>query len=345
MTVRVEVEGLVKHFPIRGVKGVVQAVNGVSFSIAPGTTLGVVGESGSGKSTLGRCLLRLLEPTAGSIRFDGEDLTTLGRRALRRRRASLQMIFQDPYESLNPRMRVRRLVEEPLVLHTDMDADSRQQRARELMELVHLEPHHLDRFPGELSGGQLQRVGIARAIALNPDFIVLDEPTSSLDLTVRAGVLKLLRTLQDELNLTYLLISHDLATIGAYCDEVAVMYLGAIVEHGPAEQIFERPQHPYTQALLSAALPADPTVRLQRRVLTGEIPSPVNLPTGCLFASRCPLVRDDCLPRHPDHRDAGQGQRVACVRVDDGSNLLPASAPTSEHTPDVGPVPVNQEHP
>jgi oligopeptide/dipeptide ABC transporter ATP-binding protein len=322
MTVRIDVEGLVKHFPIRGARGVVQALNYVSFTIEPGSTLGVVGESGSGKSTLGRCLLRLIEPTAGRVRFDGEDITRLARHELRARRARMQMIFQDPYESLNPRMRVRRLIEEPLKLHTDMDETARIGRVLELLELVRLERHHMTRFPHELSGGQLQRIGIARAIAVHPGFIVLDEPTSSLDLTVRAGILNLLRSLQDEFNLTYLLISHDLATVGAYCDEIAVMYLGSIVERGPAKQVFETPQHPYTQALLSADLPADPSATLQRHVLSGEIPSPVNLPTGCLFASRCPLVRDDCTQGPPAYRDAGGGQLASCVRLDDGTNRL-----------------------
>ena len=323
MTVRVEVDGLVKHFPIRGAAGVVQAVNDVSLTIEPGTTLGIVGESGSGKSTLGRCVLRLLEPTAGSVKIDGEDITSLRPRELRRRRSKLQMIFQDPYDSVNPRMRVQRILEEPMVLHTDMSESERRERAGELLELVNLEPHHLRRFPHELSGGQLQRIGIARAIALNPDFVVLDEPTSSLDLTVRAGVLKLLRALQRELGLTYLLISHDLATVAAYCDDVAVMYLGSVVERGPAGEVFAAPQHPYTQALLSAELPADPTVKLRRYVLQGEIPSPVNLPTGCLFASRCPLVLDECRAGPPLHRNVTAGHSAACIRIDDGTNLLP----------------------
>lgn len=326
MTVAVEVEHLVKHFPIRGTSGVVQAVNDVSFRIEEGTTLGIVGESGSGKSTLGRCLLRLVEPTSGTIRIDGQEMTELDPRRLRATRARAQMIFQDPYESVNPRMRVRRILEEPLRLHTMMNERERAERAIELLGLVNLERVHLNRFPHELSGGQLQRIGIARAIALNPSFIVLDEPTSSLDLTVRAGVLALLRRLQEELGLTYLLISHDLGTVSAYCDEMAVMYLGSIVERGRASEVFARPQHPYTQALLSAQLPADPTLTVTRHVLSGEIPSPVNLPSGCLFATRCPIVHDGCRSRRPAPRTVRGGHEASCIRLDDGTNLLPASS-------------------
>lgn len=326
MTVAVEVEHLVKHFPIRGTSGVVQAVNDVSFRIEEGTTLGIVGESGSGKSTLGRCLLRLVEPTSGTIRIDGQEMTELDPRRLRATRARAQMIFQDPYESVNPRMRVRRILEEPLRLHTMMNERERAERAIELLGLVNLERVHLNRFPHELSGGQLQRIGIARAIALNPSFIVLDEPTSSLDLTVRAGVLALLRRLQEELGLTYLLISHDLGTVSAYCDEMAVMYLGSIVERGRASEVFARPQHPYTQALLSAQLPADPTLTVARHVLSGEIPSPVNLPSGCLFATRCPIVHDGCRSRRPAPRTVRGGHEASCIRLDDGTNLLPASS-------------------
>jgi oligopeptide/dipeptide ABC transporter ATP-binding protein len=322
----VSVENLVKHFPIRGTSGVVQAVNDVSFEIESGTTLGVVGESGSGKSTLGRCLLRLIEPTSGRVVIGGQDMTKLDARALRAARAKVQIIFQDPYESVNPRMRVRRILEEPMLLHTSMTERERALRAVELLELVNLEPLHLNRFPHELSGGQLQRIGIARAIALNPAFIVLDEPTSSLDLTVRAGVLELLRNLQKELGLTYLLISHDLATVSAYCDEMAVMYLGSIVEQGRASEVFRNPEHPYTQALLSAQLPADPTATVRRHVLGGEIPSPVNLPPGCLFASRCPIAVDECRTARPGYRTIAGSHRASCIRLDDGTNRLEAAS-------------------
>lgn len=326
MTAAVQVDHLVKHFPIRGTAGVVKAVNDVSFRIEKGTTLGVVGESGSGKSTLGRCLLRLIEPTSGSVTIDGQDMTSLDARTLRAARARIQMIFQDPYESVNPRMRVRRILEEPMRLRTSMTERERGRRAAELLELVNLERVHLNRFPHELSGGQLQRIGIARAIALNPSFIVLDEPTSSLDLTVRAGVLALLRRLQEELGLTYLLISHDLATVSAYCDEMAVMYLGSIVERGRAAEVFADPQHPYTQALLSAQLPADPSVTVQRHMLSGEIPSPVNLPTGCLFSTRCPLVHDGCRAGRPVPRPVSGSHEASCVRLDDHTNILPVSS-------------------
>jgi oligopeptide/dipeptide ABC transporter ATP-binding protein len=322
MTVALKVENLVKHFPIRGTAGVVQAVNDVSLEIEAGTTLGVVGESGSGKSTLGRCLLRLIEPTSGRVSIGGLDMMGLSASELRAARAKIQIIFQDPYESVNPRMRVRRILEEPMLLHTSMTERERTMRALELMELVNLEPQHLNRFPHELSGGQLQRIGIARAIALNPSFIVLDEPTSSLDLTVRAGVLSLLRKLQKELGLTYMLISHDLLTISAYCDEMAVMYLGSIVEQGRASEVFRSPQHPYTQALLSAQLPADPSIKIERIMLEGEIPSPVNLPQGCLFATRCPLVVDACRTGRPAAREIAGTHRASCLRIDDGSNFI-----------------------
>lgn len=328
MPTSVKVDRLHKHFHVRGGRSLLRAVNGVSFEIPAGTTLGLVGESGSGKSTVGRCLLRLLEPTSGTVEIGGVELTSLSHRELRKRRSSFQMIFQDPYDSLNPRMTIGDLVEEPLLLHTDLDDSSRRERAEELLHLVRLDPQHLDRLPHQLSGGQLQRVGIARAIATEPDFLVLDEPTSSLDLSVRAGVLRLLQELQQRLGMTYLLISHDLATVGAYCDRMAVMYLGAIVEVGKARDVFESPQHPYTQALLSADLPPDPSVAIARHHLEGEIPSPLDLPSGCLFMTRCPLVREDCRGEHPDHRFVtghGREHSAACVRLDDGTNMIPAN--------------------
>lgn len=323
MTAALSVQGLQKHFTSKGGGGIVQAVNDVSFEIPRQTTLGLVGESGAGKSTVGRCILRLTPPTAGTVLLGDTDLGALDRRELRRARARMQMVFQDPYESLNPRMRIRDLVDEPLLLNTSMGADERLGRVRELLDLVRLEERHLDRFPHQLSGGQLQRVGIARAIATNPEFIVLDEPTSSLDLSVQAGILTLLKRLQEELGLTYLLISHDLRTVEAYCDRVAVMYLGSIVESGTADDVFGNPQHPYTQALASAALPADHTADVTRHVLSGELPSPVNLPDGCLFASRCPLVEQACRDSRPSMREVGPVHTAACIRIDDASNLLP----------------------
>ncbi|HKQ01466.1 MAG TPA: oligopeptide/dipeptide ABC transporter ATP-binding protein [Actinomycetes bacterium] len=322
MSVALVVDNLVKHYPAGRGKGLVHAVNGVSFRIEPGETLGLVGESGSGKSTVGRCLLRLVEPTSGGIRFDGVDVAGLSGSDLRSWRARTQVVFQDPFDSLNPRMRVGAILEEPLRLHTRLDRAGRTARARELLGLVQLNPGHVRRFPRELSGGEAQRVAIARAIATDPGFLVLDEPTSSLDLSIRAGILALLDQIKRERGLTFLLISHDLFTIGAHCDRVAVMYRGTFVEVGPVDQVFHDPQHPYTQALLSASLPADPAAVLDRWVLEGEIPSSIELAPGCLFSSRCPLVRADCLPQRPEPRAVSEGHTVACVRVDDRTNKL-----------------------
>jgi oligopeptide/dipeptide ABC transporter ATP-binding protein len=321
MTAGLRVEALVKTFRRRNSSVVVNAVNGVSFEIAAGSVLGLVGESGSGKTTVGRCILRLIEPTGGRVLVDNVDLASLSRRDLRRMRARMQIVFQDPYESHNPRMSIRALIDEPLILNTTFSRSQREDRIQELLALVRLEPEHLDRFPHELSGGQLQRVGIARAIATNPDFVVLDEPTSSLDLSVRAGILRLLRNLQQSLGLTFLLISHDLHAVANYCDQVAVMYLGSIVEMGPVDRVFGDPQHPYTQSLLTATLPADPTVPIGRHILQGDVPSPLNLPPGCPFASRCPLVLDACLVERPAYR-VRDGHLTACIRVDDATNKL-----------------------
>jgi oligopeptide/dipeptide ABC transporter ATP-binding protein len=318
--VNVRVHDLTKHFHTP--HGTVRAVDGVSFAIPKGQTLGLVGESGSGKSTVGRCLLRLVEPTAGQVRFGDTDPLALRPKALRAWRARSGMVFQDPYESVNPRMSVADIITEPLVLHTGLSKADRLRRAGELMELVRLERRHLGRYPHELSGGQLQRVGIARALSTDPEFLVLDEPTSSLDLSVRAGILALLRSVQAEAGVTYLLISHDLDTVAAYCHDVAIMYLGRLVETGPTAEVFEHPQHPYTQALLSAVLPPDPSDRRTRIRLRGEIPSPIDPPAGCRFATRCPLVRDDCLPEPPRLR--GDEHQVACVRADDHTNLIAA---------------------
>lgn len=321
MSVAVEAKHLVKHY--RGNrKRIVHALNDVSFSIEPGTTLGIVGESGAGKSTVGRSLLRLTDLNSGQILMDGTDIARISRDEFRGWRARVQVVFQDPYGSLDPRMQIGDLVEEPLHLHTDMSGVQRRARVRELLELVHLDSSLTSRLPSQLSGGQLQRVGIARAIATHPAFVVLDEPTASLDLSVRAEVLALLADLQIRLRLTYLLISHDLFTIATFCHQVAVMYLGKIVEIGPARQVFDDPQHPYTQALLSASLPADPNVRRNRVILQGEMPSPFDLPSGCFFASRCPLVRDDCTRGHPAARSVSIEHSAACVRIDDGTNKL-----------------------
>jgi oligopeptide/dipeptide ABC transporter ATP-binding protein len=326
MTPLVELDGLVKEFPLGRGRGALHAVNGVSLGIAPGESLGVVGESGSGKSTLGRMALRLIDPTAGVVRFEGRDITRMSGAELRAWRARAQMVFQDPRDALSPRLDVRSLIEEPLRLHTDLDADARRERVASLLRSVRLDESYLTRMPRRLSGGEAQRVAIARAIATDPAFLVLDEPTSSLDLHVRRSILTLLDTLQQELGLTYLLISHDLHMVSAHADHVAVMYLGRIVEHGPARRVFEDPQHPYTQALLSATLSADPMVRPSRILLQGEIPSPIDLPTGCLFASRCPLALDACRSGPPADRVVAPDHRAACIRIDDGTNRLRPTA-------------------
>jgi oligopeptide/dipeptide ABC transporter ATP-binding protein len=339
VSAEVQVRDLVKHFELAGHTGAVHAVNAVSFNIRPGETLALVGESGSGKSTLGRCLLRLVEPTSGTVTFDGLDVGRMPSAKVRSWRANAQMVFQDPFDALSPRMRVRSILEEPLRLHTRLDSRAREHRMHELLDYVRLGATYLERLPRELSGGEAQRVAIARSLATEPGFLVLDEPTSSLDLSVRASVLGLLDTLQDRLGLTYLLISHDLHAVSAHSDRVAVMYLGSIVEIGPAHTVFTDPQHPYTQALLSASLPADPAVRLARVPLKGEIPSSINLPQGCLFVSRCPIVKKECLEARPAHRAASSDHTAACIRLDDGSNHIPRTAEPAPQQPGAAPAP------
>lgn len=319
------VRGLTKEFT--GGRGRrVRAVHDVSFDIAAGTTVGLIGESGSGKSTIGRCVLRLIEPTEGRVTFDGVDVTGLDAAALRELRARMQVVFQDPRDAMNPRMTIRALVEEPLLLHRRMPAPQRRARVGELLRLVDLSESLLDRYPGTLSGGQLQRVCIARALAVEPALVVLDEPTSALDVSVRSGVLDLLDDLRRRLNLAYLHISHDLEFLAEHCDEVLVLYLGNVVERGPAASVFSAPQHPYTQVLLSAVLPADPDVPASRHLVEGEQSTLSAPPTRCVFASRCPLVRDDCRAAPPAARNVGDGHTAACVRIDDGSNMVRGSA-------------------
>jgi oligopeptide/dipeptide ABC transporter ATP-binding protein len=318
-----EVEGLVKHFTA-GRGATVHAVNKVSFTIREGETLGVVGESGSGKSTIGRTVIRLLQPTAGTIRFRGRDITALPESACRPLRAEMQMVFQDPWSALNPRIRIGELIAEPLKLHTKLSAAERRDQAEALARRVRLTGELLTRFPAELSGGQLQRVCIARAIATSPKLIVLDEPTSSLDLSVRAGILDLLAELKAETGAAMMFISHDLGTVKLISDRILVLYLGSVVEYAPAAQVFADPVHPYAQALMSAHLPADPTAVLRRHVLEGEIPSPINLPPGCSFASRCPVVVPRCRSVAPPLEEVQPGHLAACLRVAEGGNRIPA---------------------
>jgi oligopeptide/dipeptide ABC transporter ATP-binding protein len=313
-----EVSDLVKHFDA-GHGRVVHAVEDVSLSIAPGEVVGLVGESGSGKSTVGNCILRLLEPTSGSIRLRGTDVTHLSRRALRPLRREMHMVFQDPYSSLNPRMTNGAIVGEPLKLHGIGDSGGdREARVAELFDQVGLNPELRHRYPHELSGGQRQRIGLARALSVRPSLLVADEPVSALDVSVQASILNLLSDLQEELGFACLFITHDLSIVEYFCDRVVVMYLGRVVETGTVDQIFNRPQHPYTQALLSAAVVPDPRVQRTRSRITleGDLPSPIDVPSGCAFRTRCPLCQES-MPRSeqeiPDLRDVdGAGHLVAC---------------------------------
>ena len=313
-----EVTDLVKVFPIKQLQGIrvirslVQAVSNVSFSINEGTTLGLVGESGSGKSTVARCVLQLLTPSSGSVKYQGIELVGMTRKKLQPLRQQMQMVFQDPYASLDPRLTVGNAISEPLQVHKV--PGSHRDRVAELLELVGLAPDHAKRFPHEFSGGQRQRVGVARALALEPKLIVLDEPVSALDVSIQAGVMNLLQDLQARLGLSYLFIAHDLSVVRHISDSVAVMYLGKIMETGPSEELYASPMHPYTQALLSAAPEPDPTIERDRKriVLTGDVPSPVNPPSGCRFRTRCPKAQEICAEEEPLLEDKGNGHRVAC---------------------------------
>ena len=322
-----EVRNLVKHFPVysgdlvRRRVAEVHAVCDVSFDLRPRSTLGLVGESGSGKSTIGRCLLRLHQPTSGTVTFKGRDVLTLSARDMRRLRRELQIVFQDPYASLDPRMTVGAIVAEPLQIHSSGNGDVND-RVRDLLGLVGLNPEHGNRYPHEFSGGQRQRVGIARALALDPTVVVLDEPVSALDVSIQAGVVNLLEELQDRLDLAYLFIAHDLSVVRHISDEVAVMYLGRMVEIGSRDDVFSRPSHPYTQALMSAVPVPDPVRERQRArvVLTGEMPSPSDPPSGCRFRTRCPKFahqltdaeRQRCIDDVPELVDHGTGHPAAC---------------------------------
>jgi oligopeptide/dipeptide ABC transporter ATP-binding protein len=321
----VNVNGLVKHFPVEGSDDVVRAVDGVSFSILRGETLGLVGESGCGKSTVGRCLLRLIEPTSGQITFDGREVLSLGRNELRQLRREMQIVFQDPYASLNPRMRVGDIVGEPLVIHKIGTRKEQRERVAELLRRVGLDPDYGNRYPHEFSGGQRQRIGVARTLALNPKLIVADEPVSALDVSVQAQVVNLLQDLQKDLGLTYLFISHGLAVVEHISTRVAVMYLGRIVEIASAAELYARPLHPYTQALLSAIPVPDPRRTRERIVLQGDVPTPINPPSGCRFRTRCPIAIDECARIDPELRELSPGHTVACIRVAGWENASPVT--------------------
>ena len=317
------VENLVMHFPIyqgviRRQVGAVHAVDGVSFEIYKGETLGLVGESGCGKSTTGRAILRLYKPTDGHVYYDGTDLASLSEREMRKMRRKLQIIFQDPYASLNPRMTVADIVGEPLIVHKVASGKEVQERVQELLALVGLNPAFADRYPHEFSGGQRQRIGVARSLALQPDLIICDEPISALDVSIQAQVINLLEDLQKQFGLTYLFIAHDLSVVRHISDRVAVMYLGVIVELAERNELYDHPLHPYSQALLSAVPIPDPVAeeRRQRIILEGDVPSPVNPPSGCRFRTRCPLAAEICTEQNPEWREVKPGHFVACHFVE-----------------------------
>jgi peptide/nickel transport system ATP-binding protein len=337
----VEVDGLKKYFPIR--KGLlgrevarVHAVDDVTFSVREGETLGLVGESGCGKSTLGRTIVRLLEPTAGDVKFEGRSIGKLGRKGLRPLRREMQIVFQDPYASLNPRKRVGQIIAAPLQIHRVGDSKARRKQVQELLQTVGLSPEHYNRFPHEFSGGQRQRIGVARALALRPKLIVADEPVSALDVSIQSQMLNLLGDLQEEFSLTYIFIAHDLGVVRHVSDRIAVMYLGKLVELSPAEELYDRPIMPYTEALLSAVPIPDPDLSdaRERIVLQGDVPSPINPPSGCRFHPRCRYMTDICTQVEPPLVDYGKGHLAAChhpLNVD--KETLARVQVSARHTP------------
>ena len=310
------VSSLVKHFPVERSDDVLRAVDGVSFHIRSGETLGLVGESGCGKSTVGRCILRLYEPTGGRVVFENTDITHASSSEMRALRRDMQIIFQDPYSSLNPRLNILSIVSEPMTIHRIGKKSERRDRVASLLQKVGLDPSYMNRYPHEFSGGQRQRIGIARALALDPKLIVCDEPVSALDVSVQAQVVNLLQDLQSELGLTYLFISHGLAVVEHISDRVAVMYLGKIVEIADAVELYANPLHPYTKALLSAIPIPDPKQKRDRIVLTGDVPTPINPPSGCRFRTRCPWAIEECAQRVPELREINPGHTAACIRVE-----------------------------
>ncbi|MCY0897655.1 MAG: dipeptide ABC transporter ATP-binding protein [Firmicutes bacterium] len=315
--VLLSVRNLTKYFPITGglfsrTVGHVKAVDGVSFDIRRGETLGLVGESGCGKTTTGRAILRLIEPTSGQIIFEGRDIVPLPKREMRALRREMQIVFQDPFGSLNPRMSVGEILEEPLIIHHMGNRQERQKRVRELLEVVGLAAYHIRRYPHEFSGGQRQRIGIARALALNPKLVVADEPVSALDVSIQSQILNLMEDLQREFGLTYLFIAHGLNVIRHISDRVGVMYLGAMVEIAEADEIYRHPLHPYTEALFSAIPIPNPAARRERIILQGDVPSPVNPPSGCRFHTRCPMAQEQCRVERPVLKESAPDHWVAC---------------------------------
>lgn len=318
----VRVRNLVKHFPVENSDDVVRAVDGVSFDIISGETLGLVGESGCGKSTVGRCLLRLHEPTSGSVLFEDRELVGLPHREMQGLRREMQIIFQDPYASLNPRLSILSIVSEPLKIHGIGSRTDQRERVAQLLSHVGLDPKYMDRYAHEFSGGQRQRIGIARALALNPKLIICDEPVSALDVSVQAQVVNLLQDLQQEFGLTYLFISHGLAVVEHISNRVAVMYLGKIVEIADSVDLYREPLHPYTNALLSAIPLPDPKLKRDRIVLSGDVPTPINPPSGCRFRTRCPIAIPECASVEPELRKLRPGHFAACIRADGYSDAI-----------------------